>query len=96
MKAIDSLTSWADTWQLKLAPDKCRVCRLESTKQTPHLDNSSITKKSITNKGPTYMVYGNALSVSDTVCDLGEIVYSKLSLTVISLLLFIKHIVMLI
>jgi len=52
-KAIDRLTIWAETWQLKLAPGKCTVCRLESTWwQTPHLDNSSVTNSSITNKGP--------------------------------------------
>jgi len=52
----------------------CLQIRLESTRwQTPHLDNSSVTNSSVTNKGPSYTVYGNALSVSDTVHDLGVI-----------------------
>jgi len=38
MTGIDRLISWADTRQLKLAPDKCTVCRLESARgRTPHL-----------------------------------------------------------
>ena len=79
MKAIDWLTRWADTWQLKLAPEKCTVCRLESNRwRTPHPDNWCVSSPSTTNKGPTYMVYNPALSVSDTPCDLGVIVDCKL------------------
>jgi len=69
LKAIDRLTSWADTKQLTLAPDKCTVCRSESTRwHTPHLDNSTVTNSTVTNKGPTYTIYGNTLSASVQVC----------------------------
>jgi len=68
LAAIHRLLSWADMWQLKLAPQKCSVCRFQNPKwQIPR--NYSF---------PTYKVDDYTLPVSDTIHALGVIVDSKL------------------
>jgi len=37
----DRYTGWADTWPMKMARDKCSVCRLVSS-DILHIDNSSV------------------------------------------------------
>jgi len=62
--ATKRLISWADTWQLELAADKCTVCRIENS----HWQTTGITSK------PVYKINDCILKYTNYVRDLGVIV----------------------
>jgi len=66
--ATNRLVSWADEWQLKLAPQKCTVCWLQNPKW--HITQNYTFQ--------AYKINDYTLPLSDTVHDLGVRVDSNL------------------
>jgi len=62
--ATKRLISWADTWQLELATDKCTVCRIENPHWQISWDRST----------PEYKINDCILKYTNYVRDLGVIV----------------------
>lgn len=81
--ATERLIAWADNWQLKLAADKCIVCRLKQS-QWPISWDASNTE---------YKINDSTLQYKDNVRDLGVIIDCNLNLSNIYLMLCIKHII---